>query len=86
MVTSRGGGATLAIASHEAVDLESGGQAMGRGPGQARGIHDLGEGSGAGLDGVEDGHRLVEDADPAYTVHSTRLSSQNVRWQTWVRR
>ena len=34
---------------------------------------------GSRLDGGQHGHRLVEHADAAYTVHSSRSSSQNVR-------
>src|SRR5437588_295089 len=70
---------TVTVAGDEAVRFEGRGQTVRSGPRQPRGVDQIGQGQRTGLEGVEDGHGLVEDPNAAYTVHNTRLSSQNVR-------
>ena len=49
--------------------LEGVGQTVSRGSGQAGGRHQLSQIAGAGVaEGVEDLHRLVDDADAAYSA------------------
>src|SRR5581483_9886301 len=71
--------AAVAIACDETVDFEGRGQPVGGRPRQAGGLDQFRQGQRPRLEGVEYGDGLVEYADAAYTVHNTRLSSQNVR-------
>ena len=55
------------------------GEPVGRGPGEPRGRHQLAQGPRAGHQRVEEGHRLVEHSDAAYTVHDLRSLSHILR-------
>jgi hypothetical protein len=72
--------ATLPVPPHQAVGLQGGGQAVGGGPGHPGGLHQAGQRQWPpfGQDG-ENAHRLVENADTAYTVHIAIFSSHDVR-------
>ena len=66
-------------AAHQAVHLQRPGQSMGGGARETGGVDQLGQRPGRVLDRPEHRHRLVEHADPAYTVHVTRLESHYMR-------
>ena len=71
--------AAVVVAADEPVRLQGHRQPVGGRAAQPGGADQLGERARLGLDGRQHGHRLVEDADAAYTVHGSRSSSRNVR-------
>ena len=71
----------VAVPIEQLMDLEGDGQAMRRGSGQSGLLDEVAERARAGGYGIENGHRLVDDADAATMSHRAILASQYARRQ-----
>jgi 3-isopropylmalate/(R)-2-methylmalate dehydratase large subunit len=71
----------VAVPIEQLMDLEGDGQAVRRGSGQSGLLDEVGERARAGGYGIENGYRLVDDADAATMSHKAILASQYARRQ-----
>ena len=71
----------VAVPIEQLVDLEGDGQAMRRGSGQSGLFDEVAERARAGGYSIQNGQRLVDDADAATMSHKAILASQYVRRQ-----
>ena len=71
----------VAVPIEQLMDLEGDGQAMRRGSGQSGLLDEVAERARAGGYGIQNGHRLVDDADAATMSHKAILASQYARRQ-----
>jgi 3-isopropylmalate/(R)-2-methylmalate dehydratase large subunit len=71
----------VAVPIEQLMDLEGDGQAMRRGSGQSGLLDEVAERARASGYGIENGHRLVDDADAATMSHKAILASQYARRQ-----
>src|SRR5690606_18830079 len=91
-----GAPAALVVALQHLVGFEGLGEAVGRGPGEPRLVHELSQAGAVGASS-EDEHRLVEDAHAADSIRSHELNItshysrspttgiEDVTYTTWIR-